>query len=206
VKAIERNRLGHPAHLATGSDQAKPHIPIFIGTQALVKEANFFLPVTPQQNTPNVQRIIHQELRPVLRQPGIKDFTQRLAILVDQNSLPGGKPQLRLTVKSIYQERQFFRQKEIIGVQITQVCAGSVTNTGISCCRKARIILVDVTQPSVSETVCHCPGVVSGTVVNHDDLKIRVGLIQHALDGLAQIMALVVGWNDNAYCGHISIP
>ncbi len=46
-------------------------------------------------------------------------------------------------------------------------------------------------------------GVVRGSIVRHDELKVPIGLCQHALNGLLQVARdAVVSWDCDADCGH----
>src|SRR5208282_3744347 len=86
-------------------------------------------------------------------------------------------------------------------VEQSDVFSGGGSDAGVAGAGKSPVLLLEVLDLR-SVGAGHLFGVVLGTVVDHHNLEVPVGLGQDAIHGLGQILGTVVGRNHYRYLGH----
>ena len=95
---------------------------------------------------------------------------------------------------------QFIRQPSVVSVQERQICASCQINPTIPCLRCAEIFFVAVRSDALillGEFLNTCPCVILGVIINDDDLKSPVCLVQYRLYALPQEPGAAIGWNNH---------
>src|SRR6266480_8111932 len=85
---------------------------------------------------------------------------------------------------------QGFRQQPIVCVKKNQVFTSAFFECFISSRRNTRIFLANV--PYARKAGSHFRGVVGGTIVDNEDLAMRISLSQGALNRFTQKLRLIV--------------
>jgi len=66
--------------------------------------------------------------------------------------------------------------------------------------------IVTITEPAIDDSTQALHGVVGGTVVDHDQLEVAVGLREHAVDGMEDERGPVEGGDDHRELGSVPAP
>ena len=95
------------------------------------------------------------------------------------------------------------RVPRVIGIKESHVSAGCDVETSISGRGRAGIRLVSVDHSRVGPESARdeFTGAIDRTVVDDDDLDLRMLLAKHAVDGLAQECCAIEAGDDDADCG-----
>ena len=94
--------------------------------------------------------------------------------------------------------------EEIVAVQQRQVFAGGVLQTRVPGSAGTAVFLVDRLDSGVPGSVFlqNCQGIVLGIVIHADDLNIRQGLGQNAVQAAAQHIMAVIDRDNDTYFRH----